>query len=411
MRVRAIVLFLFAIVILNDNVNACTTFIISGKYTPDGKPILFKNRDTDIMDNSLAYFTDGKYDYIGLVTGDKDWNRMIWGGYNSTGFAIINTAAYNNNIGDTTKLSDREGIVMKLALQYCRTLQDFEKLLDTLPKPLGTDANFGVIDAYGGAAYYETGNYRYVKYDVNDPLTAPNGYLIRTNHSFSGVMSEGKGFCRYNTASAAMSEAVTSHNLSPEYLFDHLSRNLTHSLTKTDLWQNIPADTIRDFRFFIDYIPRRITSAAIMIVGAPDETQSKNTVMWAILGFPLTSVAIPVWIAGGKNLPATAAIKEDLHSPLCDAALKMKEECFPLTNDGGQNYINLAAVINRKNTGKMQMIKPLEKEIFIKANKLIKGLDKGQKSAADIQEFYKWMDSYLDENYRKMFHIKLLGMD
>ena len=169
---------------------ACTTFLISGKYTAAGRPMLFKNRDTDQMQNSLAYFTDGKYKYIGLVDGTKDWNKAIWGGYNEAGFAIINTAAYNNNLGDTTKFMDQEGVVMKLALQTCQSLSDFEKLLETLPKPMGVDANFGVIDASGGAAYYETGNRDFKKYDANDPAIAPNGLLIRTNPLDAGRSDE-----------------------------------------------------------------------------------------------------------------------------------------------------------------------------------------------------------------------------
>ncbi|MBU0560244.1 MAG: hypothetical protein KKG93_11815 [Bacteroidetes bacterium] len=56
---------------------SCTTFVISGKATPDGKPIFFKNRDADQKQNSLAYFTDGKYKYIGVVNGDEDWNTMV----------------------------------------------------------------------------------------------------------------------------------------------------------------------------------------------------------------------------------------------------------------------------------------------------------------------------------------------
>src|SRR5665648_41287 len=78
---------------------ACTTFVISGKNTADGKPILFKNRDTDQMQNSLAYFNDGRYKYIGLVDGIPEWKKMVWGGYNETGFAIINSAAYNQQFG------------------------------------------------------------------------------------------------------------------------------------------------------------------------------------------------------------------------------------------------------------------------------------------------------------------------
>ena len=49
------------------------------------------------------------------------------------------------------------------------------------------EANFGVIDAYGGAAYYETNNERYYKKDANDPNLAPEGYLISYEFLFRGA--------------------------------------------------------------------------------------------------------------------------------------------------------------------------------------------------------------------------------
>ena len=121
MSVKSIFLSLvFAFLIFTTNTFACTTFIISGKHTSDGKPILFKNRDTDEKQNSLVFFTDGLYKYIALVDGNEEWNKMVWGGYNEAGFAIINTAAYNNNVGDTSGFKDQEGVIMKHALQTCR---------------------------------------------------------------------------------------------------------------------------------------------------------------------------------------------------------------------------------------------------------------------------------------------------
>jgi hypothetical protein len=389
---------------------SCTTFLISGKYTSDGKSILFKNRDTDEMQNSLVFFTDGKYKYIGLVNGDSDWNTMVWGGYNETGFAIMNSAAYNNNIGDTSKFMDQEGVIMKLALQTCRTLADFEALLKKLPKPMGLDANFGVIDAYGGAAYYETGNYDFKKYDANDPSIAPNGLLIRTNHSMRGDPKKGFGFCRYNTAVLALNKAIQEKKLSSQYLFNILSRNLYHSYTKTDLLKAIPkSKKIPAFKFFIDYIPRESTSSAILIVGAKSENQAKQTMMWTILGFPLTSVAIPVWIAGGNNLPKVVLPDQNLKSPICSAALKFKEECFPITHDRGRNYINLSAVINKEQTGYMQLLKPIENEIFIKANELMVKLENEKETKHAIQVFYGWIDSYLAESYKKTFDVVLFN--
>jgi len=385
---------------------ACTTFLLSGKYTADGKPLLFKNRDTDEMQNSLAYFTDGKYKYIGLVDGKKDWEKAVWGGYNETGFAIINTAAYNNNLGDTTKLKDKEGEVMKLALQNCRNLADFEKLLESLPKPLGVDANFGVIDAFGGAAYYETGNRDFKKYDANDPAIAPNGLLIRTNHSMRADLTKGFGFCRFHTAEGVLNEAATSKQLSPQFLFNQLSRNLTHSLTKTDLWTELPAKReVPEFKFFIDYIPRVITSAAILIVGAKDQKQADQAMMWTILGFPLTSVAVPVWIAGGDSLPKAVSMNSEFQSPICKAALKFKAECFPITYDRMNNYINLSAVINSEKTGYLQLLQPIEKGIVEKAEELKKNSPTPQK----IQAFYTWLDKYLEKNYQTQFGLSLFN--
>ncbi len=387
---------------------ACTTFLISGKNTPDGKPLLFKNRDTGEMQNSLAYFNDGKYKYIGLVNGDQAWDKMVWGGYNEAGFAIMNSAAYNNNIGDTTKLMDQEGVIMKLALQCCQTIDDFQNLLDTISKPIGVDANFGVIDANGGAAFFETGNFNYKKYDANDAQTAPNGILIRTNHSLRADLTKGFGFCRFNTASEALEKAVEEKNLTPQKLFNATSRNLYHSRTKTDLFADVPARRDEpEFKFFLDYIPRKSTASAIMIVGAKDQTHIKDAMMWTILGFPLTSVAIPTWISAGEKLPKVVSLNDSLQAPICKAALKLKADCFPITYDKGYNYINLSAVINQENKGYMQLLQPIENEIFDRTNKLIFELEKGTKSEKDVLTFYDWIDSYLTETYKTRFAIDL----
>ena len=412
MNTRQSAVFVISLFLITcTDVIGCTTFIISGKHTPDGKPILYKNRDTDEMQNSLVFFTDGKYRYIGLFDGNEYFSTMVWGGYNETGFAIMNSAAYNNNIGDTTKFKDQEGVVMKLALQTCRTVEDFENLLRTLPKPLGVDANFGVIDAYGGAAFYETGNYRFIKFDANDPNVAPDGILIRTNHSLSADITKGFGFSRYNTAAMALRKAVQEKNFSPLYLFNNISRNLYHSLTKTDLSADLPENKdTRAFKFFIDYIPREMTASAIMIVGANSEKHVNEAMMWTILGFPLTSVAIPVWISAGNNLPQVVTPNDSLRSPICVAALKLKEDCFPITYDRGYNYLNLSAVLNKENTGYMQLLQPVENKIFEKTDQLCDGLENGKKTEKDILVFYDWIDKYLSDKYKYLFNIQLTGI-
>lgn len=404
---------LFALLMLLSGVTgevwSCTTFLMSGKHTPDGRPLLYKNRDTGTLDNALVYFTDGKYDYIGIVDSKESWKREVWGGFNSAGFAIMNTAAYNNNTGDTTKLADREGEVMKMALATCATLADFEKMLTDMPKPIGVDANFGVIDAQGGAAYYETGNFTFNKIDANDPAVAPFGLLIRTNHSFTGNPDVGFGYIRYSAASEALNMALAHREFDPQYLFNNLSRNLNHSLTKINLRENLPASADdAAFTYFEDYIPRPSTASVMLVVGAAKGEDPAKAMMWTLAGFPLTTVAVPVWVSAGKEMPAVVSMKENMHAPLCDAAMTLKRQLFPITRGSGPKYLNVAILLNRENTGILQKLGPVENEIFSRTAQVVASLPpKGKQQKEIIMEHYKWLDSYIIQSYKELFGIEV----
>jgi hypothetical protein len=398
--------FLFlAISAMTGEIWSCTTFLMSGKYTPDGRPLLYKNRDTGTLDNALVYFTDGKYQYIGIVDSKDSWRREVWGGFNSAGFAIMNSAAYNNNTGDTTKLADREGEVMKMALATCATLADFEKMLTGMIGPLGVDANFGVIDAEGGAAYYETGNFGFRKIDANDPAVAPYGLLIRTNHSFTGTVGEGGGYIRFAAASEALNMALAQNRLDPQYLLNSLSRNLTHSLTKVNLRANLPASsTATTFVNFDDFIPRTSTASVMLVVGAAKGADPSGAMMWTLAGFPLTTVAVPVWIAGDDSLPQVVSMKENMRAPLCDAAMTLKRQLFPITRGSGGKYMNVALLLNEENTGILQKLQPVEEEIFRKTAEMTATLPaKGKARTEKIIEHYKWLDSYIVRSYNELF--------
>ena len=163
---------------------ACTSVIVSGRVTKDGRPLIYKNRDTKSLSNMTVVVQGPRYRYLGLVNAKDTTPVNVWGGHNEAGFAIVNTAAYNlnGNGGDT----DGDGILIRKALGLCATLADFERLIDTVKKPMDVNSNFAVLDAQGGCAYYETGNYSFVKFDVNDPEVAPDGYLMRTNFGTTG---------------------------------------------------------------------------------------------------------------------------------------------------------------------------------------------------------------------------------
>ena len=349
---------------------ACTSAIITGKATADGKPLMWKHRDTGTEQNRLVYSDSGKYPFIGLVNSNDTHNNEVWAGTNSAGFCIMNTASYNiQDKGDPTKVKDFEGIVMRMALERCATLADFEHFLDTLSRPMRVEANFAAIDARGGAAYYETNNYNYVKADANDPKQAPHGYLIRTNFSYAGYMDEGMGYIRHETAMHLFSQHRTKSMFTPEWIFSSADRSYYHSLLGTDLKEydfNSPGAT--GFVIDQDYIPRFSTSASVVFQGVKEGELAEHTTMWTALGFPSCSVALPLWVKGGEELPSILMKGEKSeNAPLCEKVVALKYQVFPIKRGNGRRYFNWTALYNPENTGIMQLLAPVEEEIFSKS--------------------------------------------
>lgn len=398
----AIIIFL----IFTHTILGCTTAIISGKSTQDGRSLLFKHRDSGEAQNKIMYFDDGDYDYIGLVNSKDVKGNEVWAGCNSAGFAIMNSATYNQNLNDTTKLKDREGFVMKQALQECATLQDFEELLNSLPKPLGVDANFGVIDASGGAAYYETNNYKFTKFDVNDPATAPFGYLIRTNYAYTGERHEDYGLIRYQTATELFEQSYASNSLSHRFLMQDVSRSLKHYLTKTNLKEQIPLSTeSTKFVNFKDFIPRYSSAATVCVQGVKKNESPLFTTMWTILGFQLCSVAVPSWVAGGKELPKMLIADSTGHAPLCDRAIKLKKKVFPLSRGSYKDYIDLSKVINKDNSGILQQLIPLENSILYETKISMDNWLQDDPNKDNIRVYYHWLDEIIQKSYKELFGI------
>ncbi len=330
----------------------------------------------------------------------------VWIGMNSAGFAIMNTASYNLNTNDTTQAKDKEGFVIKLALQQCATVDDFETLLKKLRKPYGVEANFGVIDAKGNGAYFETSNYGYTKIDVNDPTVAPMGYLIRTNYSFSGVPDEGQGYIRYETAKKIFYNASATGKLGLSFLVHDAPRCLYHSLTETDLnrMDNGNPNTSQ-FVGFADYIPRSSTAASVVIQGVKKGEKPEFTTMWTTLGFPLCSVVYPVWFNHSHRLPSLLQAGTNGHAPLCDKALVLKKQCIPIVRGHGDNYMNINALLNKAGTGILQKLRPLDERILKHSEATIeKWRVSGIKDEA-VQEFYDNLDRQIVNAYREMFGI------
>ncbi len=336
MNNRLITIAIFSVLTVFQ-VLACTSAIVSGEASKTRRPLLWKHRDTGTEHNFIARVParNGVFAYVALYNAGDSTLRDAWMGMNETGFAIMNTASYNL-APDTAEYKDREGEVMARALKYCRTLADFESLLDTLPKPMGVQANFGLIDASGDGAYYETDDFTYKKYPLS---SSSNGVLVRTNYSCSGECDGGYGYIREQNAKHLLAPYIAGDSVTPATFTEVLSRSFYHSLIGRDFSQG-------EDRWVIDqdFIPRRSSSASVVIEGVAPGENPALCIMWTAIGYPPCSYVIPVSV---DCVPESLQPDETTwRSEMCDSVVARKHQVFSIKRGSGSHYIDMDMVKN-----------------------------------------------------------------
>ncbi|MFH1011076.1 MAG: hypothetical protein V1784_07570 [bacterium] len=299
----------------------CTTAVISGSATASGRPLLWKNRDVLQPHQEIVYFNDGQFDYITIANaGDS---TQAWGGVNSVGFAIED--ANNRNTSDTVPGPDDDGRICRLALQTCRTVDDFQALLDSTSVAGHTrPAIFGVIDAEGGAAMFETFCYSYVRYDADDPEDAPNGVLVRSNYSYAGDSIGWHGAYRHDRALALIEAALGGDTLDAKYVCRTVARDLRRSasfdpypLPYEGCDSVLPWGWIRTFGAISSYL----TVSACVIEGIQPGEDPLLATMWSMPMAVQCGIALPFWVASRATPPE---VNGETTSPLCDEGLRIK---------------------------------------------------------------------------------------
>jgi|WetSurMetagenome_2_1015567.scaffolds.fasta_scaffold03220_7 hypothetical protein len=380
---------------------ACTSAVISGKATRDGRPILWKQRDTGTLENKLVYHTDGKYVFLGVHNLDDTANAEMFMGSNAAGFSIINTQSYNLDYPKYRGKMDEEGILMKRALAVCATLADFEALLKETAGKRGVEANFGVVDARGGAAYYETDPFTFKKFDANDPMIAPNGYLLRTNFSASGRPEKGQGYIRYQTEVDLFQWGYLGEGLTVEFLLREATTCLRHSLTGIDLEGGVlpESDETACVVNFADFIPRYSTAASMIIQGVAEGEDPSFTTLWTVLGSPLTTPVLPVWVKYAGQVPSQLYAVKGHPSVLNDVSLRLKSRCFPLKVSEGRYYVDLAKVMNRQGTGTLQKLRSVDQSLVVGGRRLLDAMRSGKATASEMARSYQAMMKQITEYY------------
>lgn len=283
---------------------ACTTAVISGKATADGRPLLWKNRDTSNIHNEVILFKEGPLRAIAVVNAGS--RKSAFMGVNEAGFCLENSLS--KDLGTSGKKTGMgNGRFIKHALETCQTVDDFRKLLDETNKTgRRTVANFGVIDAQGGAALFETGPDSYTMFDANDPQTAPHGYIVRSNFATTAqglpAIPEqrhlGKLYSaeRYSQACSRL-ELRRKQGITVDYLLRNLTRDLSGKQgTALPGTVNGAPGKLPETIQTANTISRSTTVSAAVFHGVKPGENPHLTTMWTILGNPSFSLAVPCWV-------------------------------------------------------------------------------------------------------------------
>ena len=314
---------------------ACTTAVVAPPASRTGRPLLWKSRDADGTDNQVVFLSDGRYPYVGLVNRGDAAGLQIWAGINAAGFGIMNSASFNLGEGETSG----EGTFMKLALQSCASVEEFEALL-VRTNPGGRDvaANFGVIDARGGAASFETSKKGYVRVDAATANDGAKGLLVRTNYSRSGAKDAGTGFLREARAISLLTPAAAG-GLDLASLLRAARDVANPAIGSTGEEPGPPLVYTGDSVCRID------TVAAVVLEAPAAGERPEAAAMWVAPSLPIVSPAVPVFPAA---LAVPAALASGVEpSPLCRAPLSLRGRLYPDERGDKRRYMDrgvLAAV-------------------------------------------------------------------
>ena len=353
---------------------ACTTAIVSAQASASGRPMIWKQRDASDEFNHIVYVQGEKYGFTGLFATADVACRKAYAGINEAGFAISNNLSYNLRPDSLGVAGTRNGELMTLALGTCATLDEFEAILIAKERPMRLSSNFAVIDAFGGAAYFEVSDTAYVRYDV------PRGiYQFRTNYSWSGGLDNRRGIARDITMDEVMGEHI-GRRFDPGF-FLHTGRTHRNGLGEKDALEH--ADGL--YLYEHDYIPRSTTVSSVVIEGVAPGGKADSGVLWCAIGYTPCSYAVPVWVAAKERIPSM--LTGD--APANQFAVRLSHSVHPIEWDEKYVHVKSLRQIIRK-------VVKAERTELKAGRRLMEEMDRHGFDPAAVEKFNAEADARFD---------------
>ena len=273
---------------------ACTSAVVAPHRSSEGVPLLWKHRDNTVGTNTrIDYITGGKYNYTAVVPNNHRYATGVYAGINEVGFGIISTATKNlpESTPEEYKACRRRrlrGGAMWNGLRECTTIDEFEELLKTTKRSRRSHSNFGVGDATGAVAYFEVWDVGYRRYDVDK--SGNDGFDVRANFSHCGdPKKNGSSEYRYNLIMKEM--GAHQGKFTPQ---DFIGYSRSYNSIK---YGNV-LDLERRYYCSNHTVPRTWTVGVFVMV-----CDGENPRMLAMNGHPVSSLAVPIYVKAGKNIP------------------------------------------------------------------------------------------------------------
>jgi len=365
----------------------CTAGVASGKATTDGRPLLWKTRDAGDTDNEVIWNTSGKIPFVSVITAGSPGSS--WMGVNEKGFAIINTVSSDlapPRSGSPDRTPEQSGLgngtLMARALGECATVEEFEALLRaTNETGRQTATNYGVIDATGAAAFFETAPNRYWRYDA---ANTEKGYILRTNFAINGARKDlherPYSMDRYLQTDQLMRGFFVTDRIDFKEIvkiqvrsFGDAEGNLV-PLPITGSFEGHPAG----YYPHTSSINRASSVSFAAIQGVLPREDARLSTMWAILGQPSTGIVVPYWPVGAT--PAEADGPQT--APLNDVANRIKKELYEPVPAGAvgpdgrpvrSTYFNTLALQDENGDGIWKVMMPVEDSIVAESERRLAG--------------------------------------
>jgi len=379
----------------------CTVAVVSGKATRDGRPLMWKNRDTTTLDNKMIYLKGEKYDFIGLIDARDKKAVNVWAGINTEGFAIMNSVSDDLSEGPGSKMNN--GRFMKRALSECANVLDFENLLNRTNGNRRVAANFGVIDAEGNACFFETSNSTFQKFDSKDPKVAPHGYIIRTNYAFTSPLNNsGGGYIRFERASRLFQEASAEERLDYKFILQEAARDLVNEklnsfpLADPKVYDSSSAVCINTN----DTINRNSTASVALFHGVSDPKKAHLATMWILLGQPVCSVAVPLW-ANAASVPEL--LSGDKTAPLNDFSRAVASYLYQEQRGHLYQYLSIPRLIHYGGEGVLSRLAKIENKVFAETDVKLKEWEKKKPAKQDVVDFEEKIAAWVYKSLKSSF--------